>query len=188
MTEAAIPRFVVATIAGAALLVVTLRPLGGGEDGALALCGLAVSLWATGLVPEAVTALGFFTLAMLAKLAPAAVIFSGFQSGALWLILGGLVMGVAIRSTGLGDRLALSLSRRFGTSYLGVIGGMVAVGTALGFLMPSSLGRAVLLMPVALSLADNYGFAPGSKGRTLEPPALCGPSVEHSRTCVGDEL
>ncbi len=166
MTEAAIPRFVVATIAGAALLVVTLRPLGGGEDGALALCGLAVSLWATGLVPEAVTALGFFTLAMLAKLAPAAVIFSGFQSGALWLILGGLVMGVAIRSTGLGDRLALSLSRRFGTSYLGVIGGMVAVGTALGFLMPSSLGRAVLLMPVALSLADNYGFAPGSKGRT----------------------
>jgi di/tricarboxylate transporter len=150
----------------AALAVLILRPLAGAENGALALCLVAISLWATGLLPEATTALGFFTLAMLFKLAPAAVIFSGFQSGALWLILGGLVMGVAIRSTGLGDRIARSLGHAFGDSYVGVIAGMTLVGTALGFLMPSSMGRAVLLMPIALSLADGYGFVPGRPGRT----------------------
>lgn len=42
---------------------------------------------------------------------------------------------------------------------------MVFVGTALGFVMPSSMGRAVLLMPITLSLADRYGLARGTKGR-----------------------
>lgn len=148
-----------------ALSVAALRPLPDGENGALALCVLSIGLWATGVLPEAATALIFFTIAMLAKLAPATVIFSGFASGALWLIMGGLVMGVAIKSTGLGDRIARGLSASFGSSYWGVVAGVVVVGTALGFVMPSSMGRAVLLMPITLSLADRYGFAPGSKGR-----------------------
>lgn len=150
----------------AALTMLWLQPLAAGKNGPLALCLVAISLWATGVMPEAVTALAFFTLAMLFKLAPANVVFSGFQSSALWLIMGGLVMGLAIKTTGLGDRIAHRLSHAFGQSYWGVITGVVLVGTALGFVMPSSMGRAVLLMPIALSLCDRYGFAPGRKGRT----------------------
>jgi len=149
----------------AALAAAVLAPLPPGENGALALCILSIGLWATGVLPEAATALIFFTIAMLARIAPANVIFSGFASGALWLIMGGLVMGVAIKSTGLGDRIARGLSASFGNSYWGVVSGVVVVGTALGFVMPSSMGRAVLLMPITLSLAERYGFAPGSKGR-----------------------
>jgi len=156
----------VALAALVSAVVLAFQPLAANENGPLALCIMAISLWATGVLPEAVTALGFFTIAMLFKLSPPTVIFSGFASGALWLIMGGLVMGVAIKSTGLGDRIARRLSHAFGDSYFGVIAGMVLVGTALGFLMPSSMGRAVLLMPITLSLADQYGFTPGSKGRT----------------------
>lgn len=133
---------------------------------ALALCIAAIALWATGAIPEYVTALAFFTVAMVAGVAPAGVVFKGFESAALWLIIGGLVMGVAVRSTGLGERIAHHLAGLFGTSYVGVVGGVALVGTALGFLMPSSIGRAVLLMPIALSLADRFGFEAGSKGRT----------------------
>jgi anion transporter len=150
----------------AASLLVLFQPLSVGENDALALCILVISLWASGVIPESVTALLFFTLAMWFHIAPASVIFSGFQSGALWLIVGGLIVGAAIKSTGLGERIARRLSRAFGDSYGGVIMGVVLVGTALGFVMPSSLGRAVLLMPIALSLADKYGFAPGRAGRT----------------------
>jgi hypothetical protein len=53
----------------------------------------------------------------------------------------------------------------FGSSYWGVITGVGVIGTVLGFAMPSSIGRAVLMMPIALSLAEGYGFPPGSKGR-----------------------
>jgi len=80
----------------AALLVLVFPPLPSGETRALALIIAALGLWATGAVPEHITAVGFFTMAMLFAVAPPAVVFGGFDSAALWLIFGGLVMGVAV--------------------------------------------------------------------------------------------
>jgi di/tricarboxylate transporter len=153
-----------AIMAAAIILAVPRFP--GSENNALALSVAAIGLWATGAIPEYVTAIAFFTLAMLFRISPPGVIFGGFESAAWWLIFGGLVMGVAVRSTGLGERIARRLARSFGGSYWGVITGVTVVGVTLGFVMPSSMGRAVLLMPIALSLADRFGFAAGSKGRT----------------------
>lgn len=148
----------------AAALTPLLSPLPPGETRVLALALAAIGLWATGVLPEPLTALLFFTLAMLVKAAPPGVVFSGFESAAFWLIFGGLVMGVAVKSTGLGARIAERLARGFGASYWGVITGVTMVGVVLGFVMPSSMGRAVLLMPIALILAERFGFAPGSNG------------------------
>ncbi|MBI1207950.1 MAG: SLC13 family permease [Azospirillum sp.] len=160
------PRLLAIAALITSLIILAFPPLAAGESHALALTVAAIGLWATGAVPEYLTALAFFTAAMLFKVAPAGVIFSGFESAALWLIFGGLVMGVAVKSTGLGERIAARLARLFGTSYCGVIAGVTLVGVALGFVMPSSMGRTILLMPIALSLADRFGFAPGSRGRT----------------------
>ena len=151
-----------ALAAGVALVLV--QPLPASQSLAMALAVAAIGLWATGVIPEPITAVFFFTAAMLLKVAPAAVVFGGFESAALWLIFGGLIMGVAVRSTGLGERIASRLGRAFGESYWGVITGVTVVGVAMGFLMPSSMGRAILLMPIALSIAGRYGFRPGSNG------------------------
>ena len=153
-----------AIIAAVALLVFPQFPTS--ENNALALSVAAIGLWATGAIAEYITAIAFFTLAMLFKVGAPGVIFGGFESAAWWLIFGGLVMGVAVKSTGLGERIARRLARSFGGSYWGVITGVTVVGVTLGFVMPSSMGRAVLLMPIALSLADRFGFASGTKGRT----------------------
>ncbi len=158
------------TLAGlaivAALLVLVFPPLPPAETRAMALIIAALGLWATGAVPEHITAVAFFTVAMLFAIAPPAVVFGGFDSAALWLIFGGLVMGVAVRSTGLGERIAARVARMFGTNYWGVITGVTVVGVALGFVMPSSMGRAILLMPIALGLAARFGFERGSRGHT----------------------
>lgn len=154
------------TAIAAALLVLVFPPLPWGETRALALTLAALGLWATGAVPEHITALAFFTVAMLFSVAPASVVFGGFDSTALWLVFGGLVMGVAVRTTGLGERIAAQIARRFGASYWGVISGVTVVGVALGFVMPSSMGRAILLMPIALGLAARFGFQRGSPGHT----------------------
>ncbi|RAU23871.1 sodium:sulfate symporter [Paramagnetospirillum kuznetsovii] len=158
------PRLVawLALVGGLAVLVI--QPLSSEESRALALVIAAIGLWATSVIPEPITAVFFFTAAMLLKVAPASVVFGGFESAALWLIFGGLVMGVAVKSTGLGERIATRLSRAFGGTYGGVITGVTLVGVTMGFLMPSSMGRAILLMPIALSLAAHYGFKPGSNG------------------------
>lgn len=67
---------------------------------------VVIALWASARLPEYLVALLFFAAVMVLQLAPAAVTFSGFASSAFWLVLSGFVLGTAIRSTGLADRLA----------------------------------------------------------------------------------
>ncbi|CAK8719725.1 MAG: Di- and tricarboxylate transporter [Candidatus Electronema aureum] len=127
---------------------------------------LTLAFWATALIPEHLTALLFFLLAMLFSVAPKEIVFSGFFSAAVWLVFGGLVIGAAISSTGLGGRIGRYAATQLHGSYVKIIGGLVAAVVLFSFLMPSSMGRVVLLIPIALSIADHFGFREGSKGRT----------------------
>ena len=151
----------------AALLLALFPPEGfpAGAAPAAGLCLAAIGLYATGALPEYVTAILFFLVAMLAKIAPAAVVFSGFHSTAFWLVFGGLVIGVGVRRTGLAERLARAIAGSLGGGYPMVIGGAVAIGVGLAFLMPSTLSRVLLLLPILLAMAEGLGFAPGSNGR-----------------------
>jgi len=126
---------------------------------------ITIALFATGRIPEYLTALLFFLVAMLFNIVPAEVVFSGFQSTAFWLVFGGLVMGVAITVTGLGERIAGHLASHFEGSYTKLIAGMVMACIAFAFIMPSAMGRIMLLIPITLALADHFGFTAGTNGR-----------------------
>jgi len=139
------------------------------SDAALraAVLGLfCLGLWSGSIVPEFLTSIIFFLGAMLFAVAPADVVFSGFYSAALWLVFAGLILAVAVKMTGLGERIARFLAPRFGGTYLGIITGVVVISVALAFVMPATLGRIMLLAPIILALADRYGFGEGSEGRT----------------------
>ncbi|MGT2477834.1 hypothetical protein ACU4GR_00810 [Methylobacterium oryzae CBMB20] len=77
-----------------------------------ALLVLCMALWATALLPEIVTALAFFGLAMLLRLGSAGTVFSGFSASAFWLVLSGMVVGQGMTRTGLGARMARTLALR----------------------------------------------------------------------------
>ncbi|GJE16818.1 SLC13 family permease [Methylobacterium marchantiae] len=126
---------------------------------------VCMGLWASGIVAEVVTAMLFFAAAMLLKLAPASTVFSGFSSSAFWLVLSGMVVGLAITRTGLGTRLARSLAGRLSGSYTGFVAAIVTLSFLLAFVMPSNLGRIALLIPVVLALCDTFGLEPGRPGR-----------------------
>ena len=123
-----------------------------------------IALWATGRLPEYLTALIFFAAATVTTTVPAATIFSGFASAAFWLVLSGFVLGAAIKKTGLADRLAAALQPHLAGSWLRMVGGTVAVTYAAAFVMPSNMGRIALLMPMVLAIADRSGIRPGSRG------------------------
>ncbi len=125
----------------------------------------AIILFATGALPEHVTALIFMVAAMLFAVAPAEIVFSGFTSTACWLIFSGLIIGIAINETGLATRIASGFSHHLDKSYFKLISGIVIMATLLGFLMPSSMGRAVLFIPIAMAVADRCGFTKGSNGQ-----------------------
>ena len=125
--------------------------------------GITIVLWATSLLPEFLTALLFFTAAMIAKIAPAEVIFGGFASSAFWLVFSGFVLGVAIRKTGLADRAARALSAKLTDSWVLMVASVVLLSYALAFVMPSNMGRIALLMPIVAAMAKRASIPDGSR-------------------------
>ena len=131
---------------------------------AAALVLLTVGLWAIGALPEYVIALIFFTLAMILAVAPAEVVFSGFASNTLWLVLGGLVIAAAVQRSGLAGRIAGALFERFMHSYTQLVAAMVVLAIVLSFLIPATVSRTLLLVPIAAALAERVGFERGGTG------------------------
>ncbi|WP_374445255.1 SLC13 family permease [Stella sp.] len=164
------PARVVPLLAVLALAIAFVAPAPAGVPPATmhagALAFFTIGLWATGAMPEHVTALVFMTLAVLLKVAPPGVAFAGFEATAMWLVFGGIIIGTVMQRTGLGERLAVAILPLFGASYTRALAGVAVVGVALAFVMPSTMGRIVLLMPIILALADRMGFVEGRPGRT----------------------
>ena len=131
---------------------------------AAALMVLTVGLWALGALPEYVTALVFFLLAMVLAIAPPQVVFSGFTSATMWLVLGGLVIAQAVGATGLGRRFAGMLFDRYTFSYAALVTAVAVVATVLAFFMPATVARMLLLLPIVAALAERVGFAHGTSG------------------------
>ncbi len=144
---------------------------------------LVMGLWATGALPESLTALIFFALAVLLEVARPEVIFSGFTSGTLWLVLGGLVIAEAVRMTGLGERIVrVALGTRVWT-YPQLITAAVLVAVVLAFLMPATVGRILLLVPILAVVAERHGLPAGTRGHngvlfaTIVASFQCGTAI-----------
>ncbi|BDH44034.1 citrate transporter [Salmonella enterica subsp. enterica serovar Choleraesuis] len=124
---------------------------------------LTLVLWATSALPEFITALIFFALAAMCKVVPPEVLFSGFASSAFWLVFSGFVLGIAIRKTGLADRVAYSISGRLDKRWWRMVASVVLLSYGLAFVMPSNMGRIALLMPIVAAMARRAGIEDGSR-------------------------
>lgn len=125
---------------------------------------VVITLWVTRIIAEHQTAILFFMLSMILSVAPAPVVFSGFSSSAFWLVFGGFILGTGINETGLGERIAEKIAIRLNGSYARLISGLVLIGLFFSFIMPSAMGRVVLLVPIALKISKTFGFKKGSNG------------------------
>ncbi|MBT6119505.1 MAG: hypothetical protein HOH66_16710 [Rhodospirillaceae bacterium] len=149
------------------LLAAPADPAGRAIAEAAALTLFTVTFWATGVLPNHVTALGFFLIAILFTAVPAAVVFAGFESTAFWLVFGGLAIGIAVQRTGLGGRLARAMVGVFGTAYWRVIAGLVAGGIALAF-----------------AATTGWGWSPaGAAGPAWSWPCAWAPSCRRPASC-----
>ncbi|HYH42874.1 MAG TPA: SLC13 family permease, partial [Burkholderiales bacterium] len=103
-------------------------------------------------------------LAMVFAIAPAQVVFSGFASGTLWLVLGGLILAEAVNRTGLGVRIARVLIGRHALSYRALITAIVLVCSLMCIVMPATVSRILLLLPIMAAVAHRLGLNAGSVG------------------------
>ena len=135
-------------------------------DLTLAFLLISIVLLATGVIMEYLTMLLFMSAIILIGLAPQNVTFSGFASDGFWLIFAGIPLSMAIKKTGLADRISLSMRQLFTGGYFILILGMTLFGLLLAFIMPSGMGRTVLMLPILIEFALANGYEAGSKGYT----------------------
>jgi di/tricarboxylate transporter len=129
---------------------------------------LAIGFWAFGVIVEALTGLilllGVVTLAGIAP----SVAFSGYTTTAYWLVFAGAVISASANRTGLSRWLGGLLTDRMGphTGYGLRVAGVVGFASLLALVLPSTMARVAILLPLVLAISEASGFVPGSKGRT----------------------
>ncbi len=132
---------------------------------AMALTVLTIGLMATNALPEFIYASLFFSVALIFQIAPIEAVFSGFRSGAFWLVAGGVILGLAADKTGLGTAVAQVFLSRMENSLTSTLIRLAIAATVLAFLIPAAIARVIILIPIVQAMADTMGFGPGSRGR-----------------------
>jgi anion transporter len=138
-------------VAGIAVLLPETLP----GEARVALFGFALAtiLWSTTKINAAYVALGAVMLVILAGGSPQEQLFDALASDVIWLMIGAFVLGGAMRATGLAERLtSLVVSRA--RSVGGMLWMMTTVLIPLSFFIPSTSGRAAVMMPVFRSIDD----------------------------------
>lgn len=80
-----------------------------------------------------------------------------------WLILGGLMTGLVLMHTGLARRIALLSLHSTGGSFVRLLWGLLLAGFIIAPLMPTALGKGMLISIISMGVCDALGFAPRSR-------------------------
>ncbi|RXJ90928.1 sodium:sulfate symporter [Arcobacter sp. CECT 8983] len=120
--------------------------------------------WATNLIPLYFSSLIFLFTCLVFALSPKEIIFSGFSSSAFWLVFSGMLIATAIKNVNLSNRFSNFFSIINNISYLKLLSVISIFCIAFSFLMPSSVVRVVLLVPLAITIAKAFGFEENDKG------------------------
>ncbi|KYH31293.1 sodium-dependent dicarboxylate transporter SdcS [Moorella mulderi DSM 14980] len=134
----------------------------------LAVLLLAVTLWITEIVHPAVTAMMIVVILSLAKIITFEKALAGFADTSIALLVSIYILSAAMIKSGFDRRLAFFLLRLSkGNINLNLL--MVALTMIVfTFLIPTSAGRAALMVPICTGIANAMELKPGSNiGRAM---------------------
>jgi solute carrier family 13 (sodium-dependent dicarboxylate transporter), member 2/3/5 len=93
----------------------------------------------------------------------------GFINSALWLVLTGFVLSIAMTKTGVAKRLSLHLIRLLGRTPFGALMAAMLTNFVVAPVTPANTARTAAMLPIIEGIADAYGAKPGKSnfGRAL---------------------
>jgi anion transporter len=154
-------------IAGA--LISLLKPFAPalGATGHMALTAtlVEVGLWVLGgkWIPLAIGGVALL-LILVASGMPYPLVFNGFASRALWILIPALFFGFALTATGLGRRIAYWVIARFNPGYKTLTVSWIIIGLLLSVLTPSINVRIAIVIPIAVAVTEICKLQYGSRG------------------------
>lgn len=120
--------------------------------------------WATNVVPLYFSSLIFLFVPIVFSISSKEVVFSGFASSAFWLVFAGMLIATAVKNVQLNNRFSLIFANIQNLTYLKLLIYISIFSILFSFIMPSSVVRIVLLVPLAVVVATNLGFSENDKG------------------------
>lgn len=164
---------IVALLAGAILCAGTMLPFDLSDHGRISLIAVAMAMlgWIGTRLPESLVALGAVLALVLSGVLGEETLFDALGSELIWLLLSAFVIAAVLKDTQLTERMIAPLLRRPLRFDLFLIVLTFAIA-ATAFVLPSTSGRAALLMPVFAALITAL-----PDRRLIKPLALLFPTV-----------
>jgi anion transporter len=163
------PVFSVGTVVGGVLALAVpiglwIAPLGMSATAkhALAVSSFMIIAWISEVMPHAVTGLIGCYLFWILGVAKFNLAFGGLVDQTPWFLFGAGLIGMMATKSGLARRLAYLVMRKAGTSYSGILLGLIFTSFLLTLLVPSGLACVVIMATVALGLMEALGASRGS--------------------------
>lgn len=143
------------------ILAVSVYALLPGSSGSakvmLALLVLSVFYWTFEPLPLGVTAMLLLVLMILFKTVNMDIVFSGFSSPAIFLIIGGMMLARGVNDTPLAKRLAYLILAKWAGNAKGLLASILIIPQLQAFFIPAVAVRATLILPVALMALEHIG-------------------------------
>jgi len=164
-------------------LLFTVLPLGLTHEAqvTLAIFVFTALIWVFEVMPLGVSAVLFgvlLTVIVGSKIMPPSIVFGGFANSTLWLMVGAFLLGEATTKTGLSDRIALSIIRLGGSSYIRILLFIWLANLVLALLVPSGTARLAAQIPIMVGIVNAYKAPIGSRfSANLLLHVFCGGST-----------
>ncbi|PLR75905.1 hypothetical protein CU633_18690 [Bacillus sp. V3-13] len=155
-----IPKIGVLFLGAAIMLAVYLiLPTGFTQPARMMIAFLAISVfyWTFEPIPLGLTALLMIVLMVVSGVVDTNVVFSGFSSPAIFLIIAGMMLAKGVNDTPLARRAAYWFLARWGGSAKGLLASILVIPQIQAFFIPAAAVRTTLLLPVAFMSLETIG-------------------------------
>lgn len=126
-----------------------------------------VFLWALEPISLGLTALIILLLMSLFNVATPDIIFSGFASPAIYLIVGGMMLAKAVNETPLARRITYMVLGKYGRTSKGLLGSILIILQIQALFIPATAVRTALMLPIASMIIKTVGAKPNSNLRKM---------------------
>lgn len=155
MRDVVVPYLLPALLAALCVCGLWQLPASLPDQGKLALIVtvLAIIGWTMTRIPDSVVAISGAVALVSTGVVPDQQLYAALGSEIVWLLVAAFVIVAVLTTSGLMERVALRAVRPFST-VTGLFHGLAFLIALTAFIIPSTSGRAAMLLPVFIALAD----------------------------------
>ena len=113
-------------------------------------------LYLTEAIPLAITSIVVVPAAVLMDITNTRNALSGFGSSTVYLIMGAFILGAAMVKSKLADRITYLIMQLLGDRARNILLGVVLANIVLAFLVPSTVARTAILLPICVGILQVF--------------------------------